>query len=400
MKIIIINHSYPEKGETFLDNELKYSNEKDEIILAPIFLSKKYNSTNKNKNVISGLSEKKVFDIIRAVLLGLFDIFAANELSAIYLKRNSLRNFLKAWKMAAVSEFKAKKIAKYLLKNYSDESFVLYSYWMYETAFIALKLKKIFPKSFVITRCHGYDLYEERHENFYIPFRKYIFSNMHKIFCISENGKQYIKNTYGNNWSDKIEVMRLGTSYYGINNPLKERKIVLASCSNLVDVKRVNLIIKALMESTAQIKWIHIGDGILRSELEELSKKLPKNVECKFLGLMKNEEVMKFYKNQHIDVFINVSESEGVPVSIMEALSFGIPIVATDVGGTHEIVIDKYNGILLNKNFKSGELLDSISFIVDDNKYRRNAIKVWNKMCSAKVNYKEFYEKLLQKGSY
>ena len=194
--------------------------------------------------------------------------------------------------------------------------------------------------------------------------------------------------------------MRLGTLYYGINNPLKERKIVLVSCSNLVDVKRVDLIIKALMESTAQIKWIHIGDGILRSELEELSKKLPKNVECKFLGLMKNEEVMKFYKNQHIDVFINVSESEGVPVSIMEALSFGIPIVATDVGGTHEIVIDKYNGILLNKNFKCCELLNSIDFIVDDNKYRSNAMKVWNKMCSAKVNYKEFYEKLLQKGSY
>ncbi|MFR4320263.1 MAG: glycosyltransferase [Blautia massiliensis (ex Durand et al. 2017)] len=45
---------------------------------------------------------------------------------------------------------------------------------------------------------------------------------------------------------------------------------------------------------------------------------------------------------------MNVSSSEGIPVSIMEATSFGIPGIATDAGGTKEIIRDKENGVLLS----------------------------------------------------
>lgn len=55
------------------------------------------------------------------------------------------------------------------------------------------------------------------------------------------------------------------------------------------------------------------------------------------------------YSEHPVDVFINLSTNEGVPVSIMEAISFDIPIVATDVGGTSEIVTDE-TGILVSSN--------------------------------------------------
>ncbi|MGZ5247769.1 MAG: glycosyltransferase, partial [Flavitalea sp.] len=57
------------------------------------------------------------------------------------------------------------------------------------------------------------------------------------------------------------------------------------------------------------------------------------------------------------DLFLNVSESEGVPVSIMEAMSAGLPVIATNVGGTREIV-DGSNGVLVNKNISALELSD------------------------------------------
>ena len=66
-----------------------------------------------------------------------------------------------------------------------------------------------------------------------------------------------------------------------------------------------------------------------------------------FMGYVPNVEIMQFMEESNVDVFINLSTSEGVPVSIMEAQSYGIPVIATNVGGTGEI-IDKDNGILLS----------------------------------------------------
>lgn len=113
------------------------------------------------------------------------------------------------------------------------------------------------------------------------------------------------------------------------------------------------------------------------------------------MGFFSNTEVMEFYKTNEYDLFINTSETEGIPVSIMEAMSFGIPVVATDVGGTKEIVIDRYNGRLLKKNFQIRELNDLIFFFLEMNKityqqYARNAYSFWLKYFNAERNYKKF----------
>jgi len=47
-----------------------------------------------------------------------------------------------------------------------------------------------------------------------------------------------------------------------------------------------------------------------------------------------HNDVLNYYASNPVDVFINTSSSEGLPVSIMEAMSFGIPVIATNVGGT------------------------------------------------------------------
>lgn len=65
--------------------------------------------------------------------------------------------------------------------------------------------------------------------------------------------------------------------------------------------------------------------------------------------MLSHDQVMNYYKEHHFDVFINMSTNEGVPVSIMEAASFGIPIIATNVGGTSEIVQPSV-GMLLSSN--------------------------------------------------
>ena len=89
------------------------------------------------------------------------------------------------------------------------------------------------------------------------------------------------------------------------------------------------------------IKWTHFGDGIMMNQIKEMSRELPENIKIDFRGNVKNSDLLEVYKNNQFDLFLNVSLSEGIPVSIMEALSFGIPCIATDVGGTKEMVAEK-----------------------------------------------------------
>ena len=63
----------------------------------------------------------------------------------------------------------------------------------------------------------------------------------------------------------------------------------------------------------------------------------------------------------YIDALINVSESEGLPFSMMEAISFGIPVIGTNVGGVKEI-INNDTGILLEKDFE----IKSLSSLIDN----------------------------------
>ena len=112
--------------------------------------------------------------------------------------------------------------------------------------------------------------------------------------------------------------------------------MTVVSCSAISPVKRVALLLRALKEVsvTVPVRWVHFGDGPLRSQVEREAALLEDaRFRIEFRGQTPNSELMSFYLNNPAHVFANVSDSEGVPVSIMEAMSVGIPIVATRVGG-------------------------------------------------------------------
>ena len=100
-------------------------------------------------------------------------------------------------------------------------------------------------------------------------------------------------------------------------------------------------------QSTRDVAWHHFGGGDFTGVNSILEKEVP-NLEVKLWGQTDNLEVMEFYRKNHVDFFVNLSLSEGVPVSIMEAMSFGIPVIATAVDGTPEAVIDGETGLLVS----------------------------------------------------
>ena len=122
------------------------------------------------------------------------------------------------------------------------------------------------------------------------------------------------------------------------------------------------------------------------------------------MGSMPVSTIFDFYTTASVDLFINCSDVEGIPVSIMEAMSFGIPCIARDVGGNREIVDNNYNGILLSRNITVHELSDSIINLLclDADKYeimRRNAFKKYIDCYDARHNYSIYWDFILEMES-
>jgi len=200
-------------------------------------------------------------------------------------------------------------------------------------------------------------------------------------------------------------VSRLGTFYYAKHPKPESKNIpVIVTCSTLTLPKRVHLMAKALSRfADIKLKWLHFGEGILRTKIEkEANNLLPKSgsIEYALMGNHNNKGLMKFYAENQIDLFINVSSSEGIPVSIMEAMSFEIPVIATAAGGTTEIVRDGYNGYLLNVIATPAEIANAIAHYfsltdVQKSELGQNAFKTWDENYNAEKNYKKFIESIL-----
>ena len=109
-----------------------------------------------------------------------------------------------------------------------------------------------------------------------------------------------------------------------------------------------------------------------------------------FLGFVKNPE--DIYLNT--DLLILASDSEGLPMSILEAQSFGIPVLCTDVGGCSEIIKDGYNGFIIKK--ESFDIARKIYDLVTDKelqeKMRLNALKTHKDLFSLEVMATNYYK--------
>jgi len=267
---------------------------------------------------------------------------------------------------------------------------ILYFYWGRGTSEMLPYINTSrFLKTFV--RMHRYDLFE--HNDNYIPYRSEMLNHISVAAPSSQAGKVHLMELYPKAKAD-IQVFRCGTIGNGkIAQPSRNGTLQVVSCSLLSAVKRVHLIIECLKYIDFPILWRHIGSGPLREELEELVKK--EGVQDKFIfeGMMDSNKILDFYTDNTFDLFVNVSSSEGVPFSIMEAFSVGIPVMATNVGGTGEIVDDTV-GKLLTADLDPKELADKLKefYLLNEEKksaIRKNAYQKYQDVCDAEKLAKE-----------
>lgn len=396
--LYVFTSTFPfEKGETFIDNEVPFWNTFDKVVI--------FHTGNESK------LRFKLNDQIKICKLPNWNLpFSLNEIVSVIRRKEFQDEFrsilhdkqfifkrlltLFGWTLHGERIFN--KLKGQISKDLNNGNKVfLYSYWCNSKAYGIARLKEKF-NIIAISRAHGYDLYDFRSEINYLPYRRYITSTLDKIYVISNNGYEYLNKLLPNN-KYKFQISRLGTNNYDVISkvPINNHKIRIVSCSYVVPVKRLHLIVETLKHIPHPVKWTHIGGGPLLTDIQELATSLPSNVECVFKGDVNQTDLYKIYDHEAFHYFINVSESEGIPVSIMEAMSVGIPVIATNVGGTSEIVDNEVNGFLISKDFSPVELATLIqNNITIGIKLRKNAINTWKNKFSAKTNFPEFFKKI------
>ena len=280
-----------------------------------------------------------------------------------------------------------------------DTDSIYYSYWYFYYTYSITHCKEMFPHMKVVTRTHGFDLYGERYNGGRQPFKEIMDENLDRVIFISAQGKRYYLSRYNKTNEKKYVVSRIGTIESDRKNGVPStRKFRIVSCSSIIPLKRVNLIVDALNLLKEELEWVHFGGGTDYDNIIELSdrKLKPKqNITYEIRGNVPNKEVLQFYSENYVNCFISTSSTEGLPVSIQEAMSFGIPIIATDVGGVSELFDN--NGILLSNNPTKEEVAEAIEKIVylDENEYatlRNNSYRLWKRDYNSEVNRVNFCE--------
>lgn len=162
------------------------------------------------------------------------------------------------------------------------------------------------------------------------------------------------------------------------------------TCAYIRKVKRLYLLPEILKSFDLNLTWTHIGEGEDYEDLKNMCNGLPANIKVNFLGNKTESQISELYKNTSFTCIVSLSSSEGLPLSMMEAISFGIPIIATDVGGCSEIVTEK-TGLLIHKEFNKNDFIESLKNFIKSELNSSNgrfAVKsFWNDQFSAENNY-------------
>ncbi|MFT6121837.1 MAG: glycosyltransferase involved in cell wall biosynthesis [Oleiphilaceae bacterium] len=407
--VAFITSVYPYSGgEQFIENEIplwaRRINANIELTIYPM-------STNRLVRPVP--SEVEVDDSLANILKNKPDFTYKYIFSMLFWKelacliKSSKFTFSKMSKALRMIS-KVKQAEKALVDICREKKIsIIYCYWNNYIAYAAAILKKKGVVTKVYSRLHNWDLYEERQKYAYMPLKRLFLNEYDKLFVLSNSAATYIYETYG------VKEKIISVSRLGVDCEHKEtigtshNTLHIISLSYCARVKRIDKIIAALKifsnnNPHISINWSHIGDGSERASLEALAKTslISSNIVFQFKGEIPNQEVQRFLSENNVDILLNASESEGVPVSIMEAMSYGVSVVAPDVGGIREL-LETRSCRLLSSSPSPKEIslaLEELFLLSKKPETRALSQKKICELYNRDINYTDFISEILGCG--
>lgn len=230
----------------------------------------------------------------------------------------------------------------------------------------------------------------------------FIYSRYYKIICVSKQ-VQVALTEWLPNLKRKSVVISNAVPVTDLTNWPPVKKYDVLFVGRLTEAKGVDILLKAIKilkeKYQKEIKAAIVGEGYLEEEVKELVKELGIGEEVEFLGIRRDiEKLMKSTK-----LFVLPSRWEGLPLTILEAMSNGAGIIATKVGGIPEVIQNGKEGILISPE-DSEILAGAIAELLKDKELRVklgiNAYKKVKEKYSIEVYTKKklgFYKSLLNR---
>ncbi|MGN0380148.1 MAG: glycosyltransferase [Butyrivibrio sp.] len=413
MDLILFTHDFPSEGgdSAFIGTEWKVlCKQFDRIVLI---------TKSKNHSIMVDLPDNvEIFwynptskDLFRHLPAAIFKASLYMELVSAMVAGK-----ISTWKGRIKDIFRTKleeiTFKKYLHKKdiLFNDCTIAYTFWMSGETLALLDAKKDNIKMKVVSRVHGYDLYNERTNGGWQPFRRRLSKELDAIFFVSDKGKAY----FDENWpsSNGVRIIAklgcepsLSGGKSGFDNQ-NEMELNVLSCSNVIPLKRIELIVKALslLPVEYRVNWSHIGDGPEIDKIMKLAHDLldrKRNISWELTGKLSHKDVDRFYSEHKIELFITTSESEGSPVSIQEAFAHSVPVIGTAVGGIPELIEDGKNGLLLDANSSPEKVADAIKTFIEypiekRKEMAQNAYYLWSNEYNSEINAKKFGKELVE----
>lgn len=211
----------------------------------------------------------------------------------------------------------------------------------------------------------------------------------------------------------KISNRKLGTIYNGVTIDIidevknirqeldiLDNEVIIGTVARVAppkDWKNSLKLSNYLKKQGINFKFLWVGDGPEFNKLKTTIKKM--KLEKEFILLGNRNDVSSILEN--LDIFILLTNWEGLPISIIEAMHKSLPIIASNVGGNKELVFNKKNGYLIQDNSNIEFIGDKVINIVKDKELQKklglNSKKLANKYFSEKAmveKYIKIFEKL------
>jgi glycosyltransferase involved in cell wall biosynthesis len=203
----------------------------------------------------------------------------------------------------------------------------------------------------------------------------------HAIICVSTEVRDRLVNEYGYPPHKTVAIPNgVNLHHFGFaHGDQRERsrsrlgldpnEIIILCVTRLVPRKRVDVLLDALAlvsKQRASCKCIIVGTGPLENELRTRSKELGLSTLVHFVGFA--EDVRPYL--EAADVYVSASEREGLPLSLTEAMAYGLPAIVTDISGHNEAVLHRHNGLLVRPGSVE-DLAEAIRYLVLHEEERR-----------------------------
>jgi glycosyltransferase involved in cell wall biosynthesis len=244
----------------------------------------------------------------------------------------------------------------------------IHAHWGSTTSTIAFIINKItnIPWSFTV---HRWDILENN-----ILKKKCETASF--VRCIDENGhKRMVEIIKERFLINKLLIIHMGVDIPEINQEKDSSSGVftLLCPANFEPVKGHKYLIEAcriLSDKDTKFKCLIAGDGPLENELKGLVEEFSLKGSIEFLGRLPHEKLFNLYTTGKVNAVVLPSivtedgENEGIPVALMEAMSYGIPVISTNTGGIPELIGDGFGIILKEKDPKA--IANAIEKLMND----------------------------------